>query len=121
MFLEKPRRTGCQCPLRNAKPDSTNLSSILYFIPFQSVIQYKRKERNRSKKSYLHSKFIGYKSHNRREDGSAYNGHYDKGRCLFCFRSKVFYSQCKNGGKHLSLIHISEPTRLGMISYAVFC
>ena len=24
-------------------------------------------------------------------------------------------------GYHLSLIHISEPTRLGMISYAVFC
>src|SRR5659263_411380 len=24
-------------------------------------------------------------------------------------------------GLHLSLIHISEPTRLGMISYAVFC
>src|SRR5450759_5427232 len=24
-------------------------------------------------------------------------------------------------GMHLSLIHISEPTRLGMISYAVFC
>ena len=24
-------------------------------------------------------------------------------------------------GEHLSLIHISEPTRLGMISYAVFC
>src|SRR5450756_2804325 len=24
-------------------------------------------------------------------------------------------------GQHLSLIHISEPTRLGMISYAVFC
>src|SRR5450759_1100042 len=24
-------------------------------------------------------------------------------------------------GGHLSLIHISEPTRLGMISYAVFC
>ena len=23
--------------------------------------------------------------------------------------------------KELSLIHISEPTRLGMISYAVFC
>src|SRR5450756_2736071 len=23
--------------------------------------------------------------------------------------------------EHLSLIHISEPTRLGMISYAVFC
>src|SRR5450756_2260316 len=25
------------------------------------------------------------------------------------------------GGHDLSLIHISEPTRLGMISYAVFC
>src|SRR5450759_5236404 len=25
------------------------------------------------------------------------------------------------GGMKLSLIHISEPTRLGMISYAVFC
>ena len=24
-------------------------------------------------------------------------------------------------GRGLSLIHISEPTRLGMISYAVFC
>src|SRR5450756_2927811 len=27
----------------------------------------------------------------------------------------------KNGELVLSLIHISEPTRLGMISYAVFC
>src|SRR5450759_3616823 len=26
-----------------------------------------------------------------------------------------------NAGHNLSLIHISEPTRLGMISYAVFC
>src|SRR5450756_338303 len=26
-----------------------------------------------------------------------------------------------SGGQKLSLIHISEPTRLGMISYAVFC
>ena len=26
-----------------------------------------------------------------------------------------------DGGTDLSLIHISEPTRLGMISYAVFC
>src|SRR5450759_5692488 len=26
-----------------------------------------------------------------------------------------------NNNKYLSLIHISEPTRLGMISYAVFC
>ena len=24
-------------------------------------------------------------------------------------------------GVHLSLIHISEPTRLALISYAVFC
>src|SRR5450756_2381184 len=32
--------------------------------------------------------------------------------------------ECKCGnlkGLHLSLIHISEPSRLGMISYAVFC
>src|SRR5450756_2138643 len=28
---------------------------------------------------------------------------------------------CLYHGIHLSLIHISEPTRLGMISYAVFC
>src|SRR5450756_2822852 len=30
---------------------------------------------------------------------------------------------CRSSGVHgdLSLIHISEPTRLGMISYAVFC
>src|SRR5450756_312129 len=27
----------------------------------------------------------------------------------------------RHGGSYLSLIHISEPTRLGMISYAVFC
>ena len=27
----------------------------------------------------------------------------------------------KRPGMYLSLIHISEPTRLGMISYAVFC
>ncbi|CUX72147.1 hypothetical protein BN3590_04595 [Clostridium sp. C105KSO15] len=26
-----------------------------------------------------------------------------------------------DGIQNLSLIHISEPTRLGMISYAVFC
>ena len=29
--------------------------------------------------------------------------------------------QAKDMGFDLSLIHISEPTRLGMISYAVFC
>ena len=28
---------------------------------------------------------------------------------------------CITAALHLSLIHISEPTRLGMISYAVFC
>src|SRR5450759_515170 len=27
----------------------------------------------------------------------------------------------REGSQWLSLIHISEPTRLGMISYAVFC
>src|SRR5665648_709953 len=38
--------------------------------------------------------------------------------------AKITYSYIgiKNpGGYSLSLIHISEPTRLGMISYAVFC
>src|SRR5450759_3037828 len=30
------------------------------------------------------------------------------------------HQRCRPGGQ-LSLIHISEPTRLGMISYAVFC
>ena len=29
--------------------------------------------------------------------------------------------ESKYGSLALSLIHISEPTRLGMISYAVFC
>src|SRR5450756_2934862 len=28
---------------------------------------------------------------------------------------------CRRTRQRLSLIHISEPTRLGMISYAVFC
>src|SRR5665648_490667 len=31
------------------------------------------------------------------------------------------FMKTDNPGKALSLIHISEPTRLGMISYAVFC
>eukprot|EP00825_Cyclidium_porcatum_P029674 TRINITY_DN3161_c0_g1_i5.p2 TRINITY_DN3161_c0_g1~~TRINITY_DN3161_c0_g1_i5.p2 ORF type:complete len:137 (-),score=21.89 TRINITY_DN3161_c0_g1_i5:21-431(-) len=30
-------------------------------------------------------------------------------------------NQCNSRPMYLSLIHISEPTRLGMISYAVFC
>src|SRR5665648_1200215 len=29
--------------------------------------------------------------------------------------------ECRRAAQLLSLIHISEPTRLGMISYAVFC
>ena len=35
--------------------------------------------------------------------------------------SKVKDSSTLIARKPLSLIHISEPTRLGMISYAVFC
>ena len=38
--------------------------------------------------------------------------------CLSHIRRKFFEAMGKQG---LSLIHISEPTRLGMISYAVFC
>ena len=39
------------------------------------------------------------------------------------YGAKVYKSKEKNRGLQLglSLIHISEPTRLGMISYAVFC
>ena len=37
---------------------------------------------------------------------------------LFAFNA-LFYVPGATFG--LSLIHISEPTRLGMISYAVFC
>ena len=29
--------------------------------------------------------------------------------------------EARSQDQRLSLIHISEPTRLGMISYAVFC
>jgi len=36
-------------------------------------------------------------------------------------RSAKSYYNSKNQNFDLSLIHISEPTRLGMISYAVFC
>ena len=36
-------------------------------------------------------------------------------RCLYCANPDTI------AAKGLSLIHISEPTRLGMISYAVFC
>src|SRR5450756_3054812 len=41
------------------------------------------------------------------------------------FHNMLFRRASRNVSKHnilnLSLIHISEPTRLGMISYAVFC
>ena len=33
----------------------------------------------------------------------------------------LFFMSAKRDRQKLSLIHISEPTRLGMISYAVFC
>src|SRR5659263_747254 len=37
-------------------------------------------------------------------------------------RLNIEYDGCEiSSGVPLSLIHISEPTRLGMISYAVFC
>src|SRR5450756_1597075 len=35
--------------------------------------------------------------------------------CPWCRKTKQWFTDS------LSLIHISEPTRLGMISYAVFC
>ena len=35
--------------------------------------------------------------------------------------AEEFLPVCKADMLALSLIHISEPTRLGMISYAVFC
>src|SRR5450759_3079951 len=35
-------------------------------------------------------------------------------------RASIFVGS-PDGWTYLSLIHISEPTRLGMISYAVFC
>src|SRR5665648_1221001 len=44
---------------------------------------------------------------------------------VFCGRDTVIFNVLTSGGSGavpaLSLIHISEPTRLGMISYAVFC
>ena len=40
--------------------------------------------------------------------------------CVTWSPSKADYGRLRKA-HHLSLIHISEPTRLGMISYAVFC
>src|SRR5450759_5881470 len=46
---------------------------------------------------------------------------YDNGTVLDT-RTKLMWAAKDNGSDiNLSLIHISEPTRLGMISYAVFC
>eukprot|EP00825_Cyclidium_porcatum_P042559 TRINITY_DN5855_c0_g1_i1.p4 TRINITY_DN5855_c0_g1~~TRINITY_DN5855_c0_g1_i1.p4 ORF type:complete len:121 (+),score=3.14 TRINITY_DN5855_c0_g1_i1:661-1023(+) len=46
-------------------------------------------------------------------------------RYLFPTQMKTFFCLLNVSAvgvvEHLSLIHISEPTRLGMISYAVFC
>src|SRR5450756_2740069 len=36
-------------------------------------------------------------------------------------RAQIALPGTRPAGVYLSLIHISEPTRLGMISYAVFC
>ena len=44
---------------------------------------------------------------------------YDERDCAN-YEGKLYYLE-NDSGKNLSLIHISEPTRLGMISYAVFC
>src|SRR5450756_1274307 len=44
------------------------------------------------------------------------HGHTFKVMCAIDSDSNLCISGCP-----LSLIHISEPTRLGMISYAVFC
>ena len=44
--------------------------------------------------------------------GTCAAGEKSEDYCIYCYQ---------NGAFTLSLIHISEPTRLGMISYAVFC
>ena len=45
----------------------------------------------------------------------------DDTECLARPRCSDYPCSTKTVGYILSLIHISEPTRLGMISYAVFC
>ena len=61
------------------------------------------------------------------KDGSVYTGEMKgrkpngKGKTVFK-NGDVFEGEYVKGKREgLSLIHISEPTRLGMISYAVFC
>src|SRR5678815_988325 len=41
--------------------------------------------------------------------------------CIPCISSSFFFKGGPSSGRVLSLIHISEPTRLLSISYAVFC
>src|SRR5450756_2990362 len=45
----------------------------------------------------------------------------EQGEMLYRTAHEVFMKLEAARTKLLSLIHISEPTRLGMISYAVFC
>ena len=52
-------------------------------------------------------------------DAIVKNANVPKGSFYYYFKSKEDYAQTVLNA--LSLIHISEPTRLGMISYAVFC
>src|SRR5450756_2753782 len=54
----------------------------------------------------------------RHEQGAA---HMADGYARACGKPGVVFATSGPGALNLSLIHISEPTRLGMISYAVFC
>src|SRR5450759_5509931 len=53
--------------------------------------------------------------------GGAQNAHTWDTMALALDRPLVAVDLPGHGHSDLSLIHISEPTRLGMISYAVFC
>src|SRR5450756_2376757 len=64
-------------------------------------------------------RFYFFRHHNPKLDREAIEYHYDVSNdfySMFLDRNMVY--SC---AYYLSLIHISEPTRLGMISYAVFC
>src|SRR5450756_2879792 len=64
-----------------------------------------------------------YVSYDEVAKASESQGRRDATKILTIATSHVEYSSAKRHYAHvdLSLIHISEPTRLGMISYAVFC
>ena len=56
------------------------------------------------------------------EDLKSEGVEYSVGKFPFAANSRAKTNNDTDGlVKVLSLIHISEPTRLGMISYAVFC